>query len=144
MRLAIASDLAGYLYKEALKDLLAADGHEVQDFGTDSEASVDYPQVIRPAALAVASGDCERGIILGGSGNGEAIVANRIAGIRCALCWNADSARLARSHNDANMISLGERLLSFETACEVVRTWLETPFDGERHLRRIRQIDSES
>ncbi|MCZ6545861.1 MAG: ribose 5-phosphate isomerase B [Chloroflexi bacterium] len=144
MRIAIASDHAGFQYKQALKDFLTADGHDVQDFGTDSEDAVDYPLVIRPAADAVARGDCERGIVLGGSGNGEAIVANRLPGVRCALCWNPESAELARRHNDANMISLGERLLSFETVCAIVRTWLTTPFDGGRHLRRIRQIDGEA
>ncbi|MCZ6708565.1 MAG: ribose 5-phosphate isomerase B [Chloroflexi bacterium] len=144
MRIAIASDHAGFQYKQALKDFLTADGHDVQDFGTDSEDAVDYPLVIRPAADAVARGDCERGIVLGGSGNGEAIVANRLPGVRCALCWNPESAELARRHNDANMISLGERLLSFETVCAIVRTWLTTPFDGGRHLRRIQQIDGEA
>jgi ribose 5-phosphate isomerase B len=144
VRIAIASDHAGFQYKQALKDFLTADGHDVQDFGTDSEDAVDYPLVIRPAADAVARGDCERGIVLGGSGNGEAIVANRLPGVRCALCWNPESAELARRHNDANMISLGERLLSFETVCAIVRTWLTTPFDGERHLRRIQQIDGEA
>ena len=143
MRIAIASDHAGFQYKEALKTLLEEDGHEVCDFGTDSEEAVDYPLVIRPAAEAVASGVCDRGIVLGGSGNGEAIVANRVPGVRCALCWNAESAELARRHNDANLISLGERLISFETAREIVRTWLDAPFDGDRHERRIRQIDAD-
>ncbi len=142
MRIAIASDHAGFQYKEALKTILEEDGHEVCDFGTDSEQSVDYPLLIRPAAEAVARGECERGILLGGSGNGEAIVANRIPGVRCALCWNAESAELARRHNDANLISIGERLISFETAREIVRTWLEAPFDGDRHERRIQQIDA--
>jgi ribose 5-phosphate isomerase B len=142
VRIAIASDHAGFQYKEALKTYLEDDGHEVCDFGTDSEQPVDYPLLIRPAAEAVASGECERGIVLGGSGNGEAMVANRIPGVRCALCWNAESAELARRHNDANLISLGERLISFETAREIVRTWLDAPFDGERHARRIQQIDA--
>ncbi len=142
MRIAIASDHAGFQYKEALKAYLEDDGHEVCDFGTDSEQSVDYPLLIRPAAEAVASGECERGIVLGGSGNGEAMVANRIPGVRCALCWNAESAELARRHNDANLIAMGERLISFETAREIVRTWLDAPFDGDRHARRIQQIDA--
>lgn len=141
MRIALASDHAGYGYKEALKQHLVAAGYEVQDFGTDSDESVDYPRFIRPAARAVAQGDCDRGIVLGGSGNGEAMVANRIPGVRCALCWNVESAEFARRHNDANMIALGQRLISFEMACAIVRTWLDTPFDGERHLRRIQQID---
>lgn len=142
MRIAIASDHAGFQYKEALKTFLEEDGHEVCDFGTDSAESVDYPLLIRPAAEAVASGECERGIVLGGSGNGEAMVANRIPGVRCALCWNAESAELARRHNNANLISIGERLVSFETAREIVRTWLDAPFDGDRHERRIQQIDA--
>ena len=142
MRIALGSDHAGYRYKEELKGLLSGMGHEVVDFGTDSEESADYPLFIRPAAEAVASGDCERGIVLGGSGNGEAMAANRVAGVRCALCWSVETARLAREHNDANMISLGERLVSLETAFEIVRTWLETPFEGGRHVRRIELIDA--
>ncbi len=142
MRIAIASDHAGFHYKEALKTSLEVEGHEVCDFGTDSEESVDYPLLIRPAAEAVANGECERGIVLGGSGNGEAMVANRIPGVRCALCWNAESAELARRHNNANLISIGERLVSFEMAREIVRTWLDAPFDGDRHERRIQQIDA--
>ncbi len=141
MNIAIASDHAGYLYKEAIERFLADLGHEVHDFGTHSEESVDYPVYIRPAAEAVASGACERGIVLGGSGNGEAMAANRIRGVRCALCWNAESARLGRQHNDANMISLGQRMMSLDTALEIVRIWLETPFEGGRHIRRIELLD---
>lgn len=141
MRIAIASDHAGYDYKQKLIAQLGEWGHEVVDFGTDSTDSVDYPVYIRPAAEAVSTGECERGIVLGGSGNGEAMVANRLRGIRCALCWSVESARLARAHNDANMISLGERMIDFETAREIMRIWLETPFDGGRHVARVRQID---
>jgi ribose 5-phosphate isomerase B len=141
VKIAIASDHAGYRYKTMLTDLLTAAGHQVVDFGTDSDQSVDYPDFIRPAALAVASGECERGIVLGGSGNGEAMVANRVAGVRCALCWDVESAKLGRGHNDANMISLGERMVTEETARAIVETWLETPFDGGRHARRIAKID---
>ncbi len=141
MRIAIGSDHAGYLYKQKLIEDLRSWGHEVVDFGTDSEGSVDYPLYIRPTAEAVRTGECERGIVLGGSGNGEAMVANRLTGVRCALCWNVDSARLARAHNDANMISIGERMVDYETARNIVRTWIETPFDGGRHVARIRQID---
>ncbi|HKH46109.1 MAG TPA: ribose 5-phosphate isomerase B [Thermoanaerobaculia bacterium] len=141
MKIAIGSDHAGFRYKEEIERFLAGQGHEVQDFGTHSEESVDYPLFIRPAAEAVAAGTCERGIVLGGSGNGEAMAANRLRGIRCALCWNAESARLARLHNDANMISLGERMMPLETALEIVRTWLETPFEGGRHVRRIQLLD---
>jgi ribose 5-phosphate isomerase B len=141
MKIAIGSDHAGFHYKESIQAFLTEHGHEVLDFGTDSDESVDYPKYIRPVAQAVAAGKAERGIVLGGSGNGEAMVANRVRGIRCALCWNTESATLARSHNDANMISLGERMMTPETALEIVRIWLETPFDGGRHERRIKQID---
>lgn len=141
MRIALASDHAGYRYKEMLKGHLASRGHEVVDFGTSSEEPVDYPLLIRPAAEAVAAGRCHLGIVLGGSGNGEAITANKVKGIRCAVCWNAESARLAMEHNDANMISLGQRLLSPETAREVVDAWLSAEFKGGRHERRIRQIE---
>jgi len=144
MKIALASDHAGFRYKEEIRKVLTSQGHETIDFGTHSEESVDYPLFIRPAAEAVARGECERGIVLGGSGNGEAMVANRILGIRCALCWSAETAELARRHNDANMISLGQRLIGLETALEIVRIWLTAPFDGGRHLRRIRQIDLQS
>jgi len=142
MKIAIGADHAGFRYKERLRRELAALGHEVTDFGTDSEAPVDYPLVIRPVAEAVAAGRFERGIVLGGSGNGEAIVANRVRGVRCALCWNVESARLARQHNDANMISLGERLIAEDQLLPIVTMWLDTPFEGGRHVRRIALIDS--
>lgn len=142
MKIAIGSDHAGFKYKAEIKKYLAEHGHKVEDYGTDSDVSVDYPRFIRPVAEAVATGQCERGIVLGGSGNGEAMVANRVRGIRCALCWNEKSARLAREHNDANMISLGERMMSLDTALDIVRIWLETPFSGGRHVGRIEQIDA--
>jgi ribose 5-phosphate isomerase B len=141
MKIALGSDHAGYSYKESIREFLTAEGHEVRDFGTYSEEPVDYPLFIRPVAEAVARGECERGVVLGGSGNGEAIVANRVRGIRCAVCWNEQSAELARRHNDANMISLGQRMFPLETALEIVRVWLRTPFEGGRHLRRIQLID---
>ncbi|MDX6446472.1 MAG: ribose 5-phosphate isomerase [Blastocatellia bacterium] len=143
MNIAIGSDHAGFKYKEAIKLLLTELGHTVDDLGTDSEEPVDYPLFIRPVALAVARGEAERGVVLGGSGNGEAMVANRVKGVRCALCWNVESARLARQHNDANVISLGQRMIKEEVALEIVRTWLVTPFEGGRHLRRIQLIDQE-
>ncbi len=143
MRIALASDHAGFRYKEQLRELLTERGHEPVDFGTHSEESVDYPLFIRPAALAVASGECERGIVLGGSGNGEAMAANRVRGVRCALCWSRESAELARRHNDANVISIGERLVPWELVVEIVDAWLATPFDGGRHARRIAQLDAE-
>ena len=142
MKIAIGSDHAGFQYKEKIKEFLLKLGHDVKDFGTNSDAAVEYPLFIRPTAEAVARGECERGIVLGGSGNGEAIVANRVKGIRCALCWNEESARLGRHHNDANVLSLGERMMSPELALAITRIWLETPFDGGRHQRRIDLIDN--
>lgn len=143
MKIAIGSDHAGFKYKEAIKDYLARQGHEVDDLGTYAPAPpVDYPLFIRPVAEAVAAGRAERGIVLGGSGNGEAIVANRVRGVRCALCWNEESARLGRQHNDANVISLGARMMPIETALDLVRIWLETPFEGGRHVARLAMIDA--
>jgi ribose 5-phosphate isomerase B len=142
MKIAIGSDHAGFRYKEEIKRWLEGHGHEVHDFGTHSEESVDYPLFIRPAAEAVVRGTCERAIVLGGSGNGEAMMANRLKGVRCALCWNAETARLARQHNDANALSIGERMISLETALEIVRIWIETPFEGGRHVRRIQLLDA--
>jgi ribose 5-phosphate isomerase B len=141
MKIAIGSDHAGFRYKERLKRELAALGHQLTDFGTGSEEPVDYPLVVRPVAEAVAARRFERGIILGGSGNGEAIVANRVRGVRCSVCWNLESARLARQHNDANLLSLGQRLIAEEALLPIVTTWLETAFEGGRHLRRITLID---
>lgn len=142
MRIAIGSDHAGFHYKTRFKEILARWGHDVTDFGTDSDAPVDYPLFIRPVALAVARGEFERGIVLGGSGNGEAIVANRVRGIRCTLCWNVESARYARLHNDANVLSMGERLVPADQVEPILRTWFETPFEGGRHQRRIDEIDA--
>ena len=141
MKIAIGSDHAGFKYKEKIKILLQELGHQIEDFGTDSEASVDYPVFIRPVAEAVARGEAERGIVLGGSGNGEAMAANRVRGVRCALCWNTETARLGRQHNDSNVLSLGERMITEETALEIVRVWLETAFEGGRHVRRIQMLD---
>lgn len=143
MKIAIGSDHAGFAYKEKIKELLSSLGHDVTDFGTHSEEPVDYPLFIRPVALAVARGDADRGVVLGGSGNGEAMAANRVRGVRCALCWNATSARLGRQHNDANVISIGQRMVSEEDALEIVRAWLNTEFEGGRHVRRIRMLDED-
>ncbi len=143
MKIAIGSDHAGFEYKEKIRAYLAGLGHTVVDFGTGSNAPVDYPLFIRPVAEAVAKGTCERGVVLGGSGNGEAIVANRVRGVRCALCWSQESARLARQHNNANVISLGQRMMTIEVALDLVRIWLETPFEGGRHQRRIDLIDAD-
>ena len=141
MNIALGTDHAGFEYKEAIKAMLIEKGHTVKDFGTNSNESVDYPLFIRPAAESVAGGECERGIVLGGSGNGEAMCANKVKGIRCALCWNVETAKLSRAHNDANMLSLGQRMISEETALEIVKEWLAVPFDGGRHARRVGLID---
>lgn len=142
MRVAIGSDHAGFHYKALIKVILAHWGHDVTDFGTDSDSPVDYPLFIRPVALAVARGEFERGIVLGGSGNGEAIVANRVRGIRCTLCWNVESARYARQHNDANVLSIGERLVAESDLEPILKIWFETAFEGGRHQRRIDEIDA--
>jgi len=141
MKIAIASDHAGFPYKTLIAGHLTGLGHEVVDFGTSSADPVDYPDFIHPAAAAVANGLCERGIVLGGSGNGEAMTANRHRGVRCALCWNEESARLGRAHNDANVLSLGERMMPAELALRLVDIWLTTPFEGGRHVARIDKID---
>lgn len=139
--IAIGSDHAGFRYKGLIVEMLRAAGHQVEDMGTNSDESVDYPLFIRPVAEAVARGDYDRGIVLGGSGNGEAIVANRVRGVRCTLCWNVESAKLGRAHNNANVLSLGERMVSEAEMREIVNTWLTTPFEGGRHQRRIDEID---
>jgi len=141
MRIAIASDHAGFRYKITLAEYLGTLGHDVVDFGTNSDKPVDYPDFVKPAADSVAQGNCDRGIVLGGSGNGEAIAANRVRGVRCAVCWNEETARLARMHNDANMISLGQRLVSEDVARRIVDTWLSTPFQGGHHVQRIEKLD---
>lgn len=140
LRIALASDHAGYAYKEQIKAYLSDKGYIIKDFGTDSDASVDYPLLIRPAAQAVARGDCDQGIVIGGSGNGEAMVANKVPGIRCAVCWSRQTAQLAREHNNANMISMGQRTITLETALDIVQTWLSATFEGGRHVRRLNQM----
>lgn len=141
MKISLGTDHAGFHYKEKVKELLGQLGHEVIDFGTWSEEPVDYPRFIRPAAEAVAKGECERGIVFGGSGNGEAMAANKVRGVRCALCWNEETARLSRQHNDANVLSIGERVIPEETALALVRVWLTTDFEGGRHAQRIAQLE---
>ena len=142
MKIAIATDHGGYRYKEKIKAHLSACGYEVRDFGTHSEEAVDYPPIMRAAAQAVARGECALGIVLGGSGNGEAIVANKVRGIRCGVCWCVDAARLAREHNDANMISIGQRLVPESEVLAIVDAWLTARFEGGRHARRIGQIET--
>ena len=138
--IAVAADHAGYTYKEDIRKMLESSGYTVVDFGTDSEKPVDYPDLMRAAAISVANGESEAGVLFGGSGNGEAIVANKVRGIRCAVCWNEHSARLAKEHNNANMISIGQRLVTVESAREIVRTWLAAEFQRGRHQRRVEQI----
>ena len=142
MRVAVASDHAGFRYKVLVLEHLTAAGYDVVDMGTDSEAPVDYPDVIRPAAEAVARGECDRGVIFGGSGNGEAMTANKVRGVRCAVCWNVESARLARAHNDANIISIGQRLVPEGDLTAIVDAWLNAAFEGGRHEARIRKLDA--
>ncbi len=142
MKISLGTDHAGFRYKEKVKAFLTEIGHEVKDFGTFSEESVDYPVFIRPAAEAVARGECDRGIVFGGSGNGEAMVANKVHGVRCALCWNEEVARLSRQHNDANVLSLGQRVIAQELVLKIVRVWLDTPFEGGRHQKRVEQLNA--
>ena len=142
MKIALGTDHAGFRLKEKVKALLESLGHEVVDFGTFSEEAVDYPVFVRPAAEAVARGECDRAVVFGGSGNGEAMTANKVRGVRCALCWSEESARLSRQHNDANALSLGQRLVPEELALAIVRVWLTTDFEGGRHARRIAQLDA--
>ena len=142
MKIALGSDHAGFQYKEKVKALLGTLGHEVQDCGTFNEEPVDYPVFIRPAAEAVARGECDRAIVFGGSGNGEAMAANKVRGVRCALGWNEELARLSRQHNDANALSIGERVVAEELALKIVRTWLETAFEGGRHVHRVAQLNA--
>ena len=140
MRIAIGADHAGFLLKEHLKHTLTRLGHTVDDHGTNSEASVDYPPICFSVGRAVARGTVDRGIVLGGSGQGEQIAANKVAGVRAALCHDLYTARLSRQHNDANVLSMGGRIVAFGLADEILTLWLETPFDGGRHQRRIDQI----
>ncbi len=140
--IAIGSDHAGFKYKEAIKSMLLAEGHTVRDFGTYSEDSCDYPDFIRPTAEAVARGEYERGIVLGGSGNGEAIVANKVKGVRCGLCWTEQVAIWNRSHNDGNVLSLGQRTITEAEALKIVKVWLATEFEGGRHVARIKKIEA--
>lgn len=142
MKISIGSDHAGFSYKERIITHLKDAGHEVVDCGTHSSESTDYPLFIIPAAEAVARGETERGIVLGGSGNGEAMAANKVKGVRCALCWNDETAELSRRHNNSNVLSLGERMISIEIALQILDIWLKTPFDGGRHSRRIQELDA--
>jgi ribose 5-phosphate isomerase B len=133
-------DHAGYHLKEALKAFLKEEGHEVEDFGTDSEEMVDYPDFCAAAARAVVDGRADRGIVLGGSGQGEQLAANKVRGTRAALCNDLYLAELSRRHNDANELAMGGRIVAVALAKEIVRLWLATPFEGGRHARRLEQV----
>ena len=140
MRVAIGADHAGYLLKEHLKQTLVTLGHHVDDHGTHNEASVDYPPICMAVGHAVVNGEADRGIVLGGSGQGEQIAANKVRGVRAALCNDLFTARLSREHNDANVLSMGGRIVAFGLADEILELWLKTAFDGGRHQRRLDQI----
>ncbi len=140
MRVAIGADHAGFLLKEHLKGTLERLGHTVDDYGTDSEASIDYPPICFAVGRAVAEARADRGIVLGGSGQGEQIAANKVAGVRAALCNDLFTARLSREHNDANVLSMGGRIVAFGLADEILTVWLDTAFAGGRHQRRLDQI----
>jgi ribose 5-phosphate isomerase B len=140
MRIAIASDHAGFDLKAHLVNFLTEAGHDVVDHGTDSTESVDYPEFCAAAGRSVASGDCERGIVLGGSGQGEQIAANKVAGVRAALCNDLYTTRMSREHNDANVIAIGGRIVGVGLAQEIITLWLATGFEGGRHQRRVDQV----
>lgn len=142
MRLAIGSDHAGFPLKTVLTEALVADGHEIIDLGTHATASVDYPIFCAAVGRAVASGRVERGIVIGGSGQGEQLAANKVAGVRAALCNELYTARMSRAHNDANVLSMGARVVADALAIEIARLWLSTPFDGGRHQARIDELDA--
>jgi ribose 5-phosphate isomerase B len=140
MRVAIGADHAGYRLKQHLVAVLEQAGHEVTDHGTDSEDSVDYPPICAAVGRAVAAGDADRGIVLGGSGQGEQIAANKVRGVRAALCNDLYTARMSRQHNDANVLAMGGRIVAEGLAEEIVMLWLDTAFEGGRHQRRVDQI----
>jgi len=140
MKIAIASDHGGYELKEIIKKYLGENGYEIKDFGTDSAESVDYPDYAAPAARAVAAGECDRGIIICGSGQGMTMVANKIAGVRAALCNDLFSAKMSRRHNDGNVLTMGARIIGIDLAIDIVDTWLKTEFDGGRHQKRVDKI----
>lgn len=140
MKIALGSDHAGYALKSALGHRLKELGHEVADLGTDSEEPTDYPRYCAAVGRAVAAGEADRGIVMGGSGQGEAMAANKVHGVRAALCLDEYTARMAREHNDANVLALGGRIVAAEMAFRIVDLFLQTPFEGGRHVPRIEQI----
>lgn len=142
MKIAVASDHGGLTLKNLVTQYLRQQGHEVVDFGTTTAESCDYPDFVRPAALAVAAGQCERGIVCCTTGIGASIVANKVRGVRCALCMNTDMAAMTRRHNNANVLALGQKYVS-ESALEIVEVFLSTPFDGGRHTTRVEKIENQ-
>ena len=142
MRVAIGSDHAGYRLKTHLIASLEKLGHEVDDHGTDSEESVDYPDICAGVGRAVAQGEADRGIVLGGSGQGEQLAANKVRGVRAALCNDLYTARLSREHNDANVLAMGGRIVGTGLADEILALWLATDFEGGRHAKRVDQISA--
>jgi len=140
MKISVASDHAGYELKEAVKAHLNAAGHEVVDFGTDSLESTDYPDYATPAARAVASGAVERGVFVCGSGQGMVMTANKVHGVRAALAWEPEIAKLSRNHNDSNVLALPARFVGEEQALEIVDAWLQAEFEGGRHIPRVRKM----
>lgn len=143
MKIALGTDHAGYKLKECIKAFLKELGHEVFDFGCFSEESVHYPIYVQYASKSVAKGECDLGVVFGGSGNGETIAANKVKGIRCALCWTEETGRLAKEHNNANVISMGGRVVSEEVAKKAVKAWIESEFEGGRHQTRIAMLEED-
>lgn len=140
MKISLGTDHAGYASKELVKAHLEGKGIEVVDFGTFSEESCDYPDFVRPAAEAVVRGEADCGVVFGGSGNGEAIVANKVKGVRCGVCWDLESARLTKLHNNANVIAIGGRMVAPENLPRIIDVWLETEFEGGRHVARLEKV----
>lgn len=141
MKISLACDHGGLTLKNKIKQYLAANGHEIVDFGTDTTDSCDYPDFARPAALAVANGEVDRGIVVCTTGIGVSIVANKVKGVRCALCLSVDMAQMTRHHNDANVLALGQKYVDENTALKIVDAFLNTPFDGGRHINRVNKIE---
>jgi ribose 5-phosphate isomerase B len=140
LKIGIGADHAGFAYKQQLIEMLTAQGYAVQDFGTHSEQSVDYPDYVHPLAKAVETQQLDMGVVVCGSGNGVAITANKHQGIRAALCWTPELASLARQHNNANVLAVPARFISIEVAQEMVQTFLTTEFEGGRHANRVAKI----
>jgi len=142
MRIAIGADHAGFALKQHLVGVLRLLGHDVDDRGTHSEASVDYPEICAEVGRAVVAGLADRGIVIGGSGQGEQMAANKVHGVRAALCNDLYTARMSREHNDANVLAIGGRIVAAGLADEIIKLWLSTPFEGGRHQRRVDQISA--